>query len=97
MSWSGVIDSVTLFDHARAERLVRSQPVVALDVTHIADKPSILNYRVGDRARLRMLDAWLDIDQSGIRIVDRAISKAETGLLTATVSLDLLDVREDLA
>ncbi len=97
MSWSGVVSSQTLFDHARAERIVRSYPFTQIDVSHPISKPNILNYLPGDRARLRIVDPWYSVDQAGIRIVDRAVSKSESEPAVATVTLDMLDVREDLA
>lgn len=89
---SGVIETPTLFNHARSERLARNIPMTVLPIDHPYNKPHIRDYRSGDRARLRIRDEWDDIDIPGIRIIDRAVNKAEKGMPIATVQLDLTDV-----
>lgn len=93
-SWSGVTNPATLFDHARRERMQRNEPMTTLPVDHPYDQPKVTDYRSGDRARLRIKDAWDDLDIPGVRIIDRAISKQQGGYPTATVLLDLLDINE---
>lgn len=93
-NYSGVIRAETLFDHARAERVARSLPQQAIPMSHPVDQPDIKTYRAGDRARARISDEWIgDLDISGIRIVDRAVSKEIGSATTATVLLDFSDIK----
>lgn len=96
MSWSGVVKADTLFDHARAERVLRNIPIQSVPVEHPAFLPSILEYMVGDRARLVLADSWGILDMPGVRITDRTVSKSRTEIEKATVALDLTDVRSDI-
>lgn len=96
MSWSGVVLAKTLFDHARAERVLRNIPLQTVSVEHPAFQPDIRFYQSGDRARLRITDQWEAIDLVGARITDRTISRNKTSITTATVALDLTDVRADI-
>lgn len=86
-------NAVTLFDYARAERLERDLPFTTIPVSLGIDAPAVSSYRVGDRARLRLRDAWRDLDRSGVRIVDKSVSKSVGQPALATVSLDMTDVR----
>lgn len=88
--YSGVTNVLTLFDHARAERLAREDAVgsVQLTVNH-RDVP-IGTYTSGDRVQLRIVDEWLDVNLPAARIIDRTISggasKPEQCVLTVNVS-----------
>lgn len=94
-NYGGVISVPVLFDHARSERVASNVALSVLAVDHPYDRPSIKDYRSGDRARLRIDDEWENIDLKGCRIVDRAVSKNLGTTTLATVMLDLTDV-EDL-
>lgn len=96
MSWTGVVKADTLFDHARAERVLRNIPIQSVPVEHPAFQPSILDYAPGDRARLVLADSWGTLDLPGVRITDRTVSKTRDEIEIATVSLDLTDVRSDI-
>lgn len=96
MSWSGVSQAQTLFDHARAERVLRNIAIQTVNVEHPTLGPDISVYQPGDRARLRIHDTWDSIDYRGVRITDRSISKNVDKIAVATVTLDLTDVRMDI-
>jgi len=84
----------TLFTYARSERLERDNPYTTIPVTLGIDLPAVSAYRTGDRARLRMRDAWRNVDQSGIRIVDKSINKTDGQPPLVTVSLDMTDIQD---
>lgn len=86
----------TLFDYARAERLERNNPYTTVAVTipeSTVGNLALKDYRVGDRARLRVRDGWHDIDKTGVRIVHRSVTKSEGKPILTTLELDLTDVR----
>lgn len=83
----------TLYAYARAERIERDNPYTTIPVTLGIDSPPVAGYRVGDRARLRIRDQWRDMDQPGVRIVDKSVVKQTGQPPLATVSLDMTDVR----
>lgn len=93
-NYGGVVLAATLFDHARSDRVARNVPLSTIPVDHPVDQPNIKDYRVGDRARLRINDEWENIDLRGVRIVDRAVSKQGGQATIATVLLDLTDVKD---
>lgn len=81
-----------LFQYARGERAERDNPYSTVPVTLTVDSPPVSSYRVGDRARLRVKDAWRDVDRTGVRIVDRSITKKPGSPTKVTILLDLADV-----
>lgn len=93
-NYGGVIDTTTLFDHARSERVARNTPMNTISVDHPINQPDVKSYRSGDRARLRISDEWEDMDLRGVRIIDRAVAKSPDQPSVATVVLDLTDVEE---
>lgn len=90
---TGVSEAPTLYDHARAERLGREIGSSTLPVDHALDNPTIYAYEPGDRARLIVKSQWEDFDISGVRVIDRLITKANEKATIVTDVLDLTDVR----
>lgn len=87
---NSVVSPATLSEHAQAERAflgVQTESVdIALKPNHV--KPT--DFFTGDRVSLRIRDGWLDIDQTAIRITDKAIapfSKQEGERIVATLDL----------
>lgn len=89
--YSGVTSRATAFGHAQAERLSRDAAVQSVTVTVDANRVPPSTYVTGDRARLRILDEWLDVDLEGARIIDRTLKGGRTTPFTADLTLDLND------
>lgn len=90
-NYSGVVHTDTLFDHARAERLARGQATLAVNCDVSIDQPKVSSYRTGDRARVRVVDDWDEIDLEAVRIVDKTVTKNSGSAPVSTLSLDLAD------
>lgn len=93
---SGVTQTGTLFDHAHSERLARSIITKSIPIDHPVDSPPITSYEAGDRARLYVSDAWDTLDVTGVRIIDRTINKDSGSPPTATVLLDMTDIKNEV-
>jgi hypothetical protein len=94
-SRSEQVDDVNvLFDYARAERLERSAAIQQIPVTHPDGYPAISSYQVGDRARIRIADEFMVLDERGVRIIDKSVSKTPATPVQATVMLDMTDIRD---
>jgi len=91
---TGATEAATLFDHARAERLIRDLGTSTLPVDHSLDNPTIYSYEPGDRARLTVKSQWEDFDIRGIRVIDRMITKQPASATIVTDVLDLTDIRD---
>ncbi len=95
-NWPGVTRVDTLFNHARGERLERSLVRQTLDIDVPVDSPLLTQYRVGDRARVLVQDAWENIDVVGARITARSVNRSgRESVPVATLTVDLSDVSAD--
>lgn len=89
-SFTDIGDQATLNSYASRELQAYGETTTALTVTTTVDNPSILDYQTGSRPRLRIRDAWLDVDFPAIKIVDRQITDAtRTSVAQVTLTLDL--------
>lgn len=94
---SGVTSPATLSEHAQAERAILgvNTETIDIEVKTAYIKPTSVN--PGDRTGLIIRDDWLDIQETAVRIIDRAIAPhGDTGQIIV-LTLDLSDLnRPDL-
>jgi hypothetical protein len=89
-SYSTVVDRTTLASHARQEREFFASARELLNVTHTLDKPDVDSYASGDRASLRLEDAWLidgGYELPAVRIIQKSV-KPNDGLVDIVLDLD---------
>lgn len=89
--YSGITNPTTLFNHARAERLIRNDPISSVTLKTLITGPSISEYITGDRARISIHDDWLDEEVPAARIISRTISGGRGVEEVATLVVDLND------
>lgn len=92
---SSVSSPATLSEHAQAERAYLGVKTESVDVALKANMVKPTDFIVGDRVALQIRDGWLDIDETAIRVVDRAIAphnSSDGERIVAT--LDLSDATE---
>ncbi|WP_159944812.1 MULTISPECIES: hypothetical protein [unclassified Nocardiopsis] len=92
-TYSGVTRTVTLAEHARAERLASAESPVACQIDVTATAPPLSSYGIGDRARLVLRDEWLDEDRTA-RITERTVhDTTRDEVAKATLTFDIADHR----
>ncbi len=93
---SGVVVPATLFQYARRTRILLSNPqqIIPVDIPFAAHPLS--SYRTGDRARVVIKDSWSNIDQTGVRIINRTVHKSANGAPSVTLELDFNDISDVL-
>lgn len=70
---NGITKLTTLADHARAERVYRTQTIQQVSVDVSVDDPDLRTYASGDKVRLKVQDEWVQWDFGSVRIVDRVV------------------------
>jgi hypothetical protein len=94
----GITKAATLASNARAERLALSDTVGTATIDLTIDDPNVASYVVGDRARIRLQDMWLDVDLPAVRIIDRSIhdeDRSQTAQVTLTLDVSDYDLPQD--
>jgi hypothetical protein len=89
-AYSTVTDRTTLASHARNERLFYANSRELLTIVHAIGQPDEETYTVGDRASVRIEDAWLSdggYDLPAARIVQKKVSPSK-GVVEIVVDLD---------
>jgi hypothetical protein len=78
-TYNSVTNISTLADHARAERIYRSNTLQQVTVSVGLSDPLYSSYASGDRVRLLVQDEWIDWDFSAVRVIDKTYSLGNSG------------------
>lgn len=96
-TYQTVTNRTTLASYARAERRFLNSPINLVEFNVQLDSPEYNSYAKGDRCRVVIQDRVTQIDQTGVRILEREVHPDE-GYVKLTVNLndqDALEVDED--
>lgn len=91
--YSGVVDTSTLFDLARTERVARADSSLSVQLTVDLTQIPPASFTVGDRAYVRIVDEWLDVEIEAARIIDRQLLGGASKPLQATITLNLANAQ----